>query len=79
MGDIITFTQFEEVDLLSETSKDVESGDKSNDGLFMPPLISKEEMDAMDSENESDDEPMSTDMLKDICNGSQYHPNVNRR
>ena len=25
------------------------------------------------------DEPMSTEMLKDICDGSQFNPNVNRR
>ena len=28
--------------------------------------------------DESDDEPMSTKMLEDISDGSQYHPNVNR-
>ena len=33
----------------------------------------------MDSEDESDDEPMSTEMLEDIRNVIQYHPNVNRR
>ena len=34
---------------------------------------------AMDSDDESDDEPMSTEMLEDIRDGSQYHPSVNRR
>ena len=33
----------------------------------------------MDSGNESYDEPISTEMLEDICDGSQFHPNVNRR
>ena len=33
----------------------------------------------MDSDDESDDEPMSTDMSEDIRDGSQSHPNVNRR
>ena len=33
----------------------------------------------MDSGDESDDEPMSTDMLYDIHDGSQSHPNVHRR
>ena len=32
----------------------------------------------MDSGDESDDEPMSTEMLKDICEGSQSRPDVNR-
>ena len=36
-------------------------------------------MDAMSSGNESDDEPMSTDMLEDIRDCSQYHPSINRR
>ena len=45
----------------------------------MPPLVSEEEMDAMDSGNESDDEPMYTEMLEDICDGSQYHMSVNSR
>ena len=43
----------------------------------MPPLLSEEEMDAMDSGDDSDDEPMSTEMLEDILDGSQYHPSVN--
>ena len=45
----------------------------------MPPLISEEEMDAMDSVDESEDEPMSTEMLEDIHDGSQYYTRVNRR
>ena len=45
----------------------------------MPPLIIKEEMDAMDSGNESDDDPMSMEILEDISDVSQSHPNVNRR
>ena len=45
----------------------------------MPPLSSKEEMDVMDSGYESDDEPMSTEMLEDIRDGSKSHPSVNRR
>ena len=51
-GDIITFTQFEEGNLSSETPNDAESGDKSDDDSIMPPLLSEEEIDAMDSVNE---------------------------
>ena len=36
-------------------------------------------MDAMDSGDESDHEPVSSEMLEDIRDGSQSHPNVNRR
>ena len=40
-GNIITFAQFEEGNLLSETRNDAESGDKSGDNSIMPTLISK--------------------------------------
>ena len=33
----------------------------------------------MDSGYESDDEPISTDMLEDICGGSKSHLSVNSR
>ena len=36
-------------------------------------------MDVMSSGDESDIEPMYTDMLEDICDRSQYHPIINRR
>ena len=44
----------------------------------MPPLLSEEEMDAMDSDDESDHDLISKEMLEIISHGSQYHPNVNR-
>ena len=46
-GDIITFAQFEEGDLLFETCGDAgsndENGDEYDESSIMPPLISKEE------------------------------------
>ena len=33
----------------------------------------------MSSGNESDDRPISTDMLEYVCDGSQYHLSINRR
>ena len=45
----------------------------------MPPLLSKEDMDAMDSGDKSDHDIISTDILEDIRDRSQTHPNVNRR
>ena len=36
-------------------------------------------MDAIDSGDDSDDEPISTEMLGDIRDGIQYHKIVNRR
>ena len=36
-------------------------------------------MDAMDYGDESDHDTISTEMLEDIHDGSQSHPNINRR
>ena len=44
----------------------------------MPPLLSEEEMDTMDSGDESDHDLISTDILEDIRDGSQSHTNVNK-
>ena len=46
--------------------------------LFRHDLAQKK-LNDLDSGDESDDEHMSTDMLEDICYGSQSHPNVNKR
>ena len=78
-GDIITFSQFEEENLSSENNDDTESSNKSDEHSSLRPIISEEEMDVISSGNESDAEPMSTEMLEDICDGSQYHPIVNSR
>ena len=62
-GDIIMFTQFEQGNLLSKTHEDSEINNESDDDSTIPPLSSKEERDVMDSGENSDDEPMSTEML----------------
>ena len=41
--------------------------------------MSEQDMDAMTSGDESDHDHIYTEMLQDICDGSQTHPNVNRR
>ena len=46
-GDIITFTQFEEGDLLSGTRDHTESGNRYDGDSNLPPLIIKEEKDSM--------------------------------
>ena len=43
----------------------------------MAPLLSKEDMDAMDPGDESDSDLISTEMLEDIRDRSHTHPNVN--
>ena len=77
-GDITTFANFEEGNILTETRNDAESGEESNDSLILPILLSKEEIYAMDSGNESDHDLISTEMLQNICDVSQSHPNVNQ-
>ena len=77
-GIIITFAQFEEGGLIFETPDDDKSSDKSDDDSIMPPLLNEEEIDAKYSGDESDDEPMSTDMLEDIRDGGQSHTSINR-
>ena len=39
----------------------------------MPPLISEEEIDVMDSGDEPENEYISMEMLEDISEGSKYH------
>ena len=41
-GNIITFTQFEEGNILTKNCDDAEIGDKSDDDSIMPPLMSQE-------------------------------------
>ena len=74
--DVIMFAQFEEGNISTKTRNNAESGDESDNE---PIIMSKQYMDAINSGDESDHDLISTEMLEDICNGSQTHPNVNRR
>ena len=76
IGRIITFAQFEEVEILTKTSNYAESGDESDNESIM---MSEQDMDAMNSGDESDHDLTSRDMLEDIRDGSQTHPKINRR
>ena len=78
-GDIITFAQFEERNILTKACNDAESGDEFNDNSIMPPLMSKEEIYAMDSVDGADHDNISIDMLENICDRSQSHPNIDLR
>ena len=75
-GDVIMFAQFEEGNILTKIRNDAESGDKSDNKSIM---ISEQDMDAINSGDESDHDIISMEMLEDICDGSQTHPNVNKR
>ena len=65
------FTQFEEGGLLLESRNNTKRGNKYDDHSTLVPLISEEEMYVMSSGDESDAGHVSTDMLEDICDGSQ--------
>ena len=78
-GGILAFAQFEEDNLLCETRNYAEIGGEYDDDSIMPPLLIEEEMNVMDSGDESDHEPMYTEMLEYICDISQSHPNINNR
>ena len=75
-GDVITFAQFEEGYLLTETRNDAESCDESNRKSLM---MNKQDMENPDSNENSDDDHISTETLRDIRDGSQTHPKVNKR
>ena len=75
-GDVITFTQFEEGNILTKTRNDAESGDESDNESIM---MSEQDMENLDSNEKSDHDLISTEMLEDIHDVSQTHPNVNRR
>ena len=42
-------------------------------------MMSKQEMENINSSDESDHYLISTEMLHDICDGFQTNPNVNKR
>ena len=70
------FAQFKEGNIWTKTRNDSESGDESDNEYIM---MSKKDMDAMNSGDKSDHDIISTEMLEDIHERSQTHPNVNRR
>ena len=62
-GDIITFTQFEEGNILTETRNDAESGDEFDSKSLM---MSEKDMENLDSNEQSDHDLIYTEMLEDI-------------
>ena len=75
-SDMITFAQFEEGNLLTETRNNTERGDKSNLESIM---MIEQDMENLDSNEKSDHDIISTEMLEEIREGSQTHPTVNKR
>ena len=60
-GNVITFAQFEEGNILTETRNDAESGDESDNESIM---MSEQDMNNLDSSYESDHDLIYTEMLQ---------------
>ena len=70
-GNVITFAQFKEGNLITETRNDTESGDKSDSESTM---MSKKDMENLDETEKFDDDLISTETLHDIRDGNQINP-----
>ena len=75
-GNVISFGQFEEEDLLSETCSDTEIGDESDSKSVM---MSEKDMENLDGKEKFYDNLISTETLHDIRDGNQTHPKTNKR
>ena len=75
-GDVITFAQFEEGDLLSETRYNTESDVKSDGESIM---MSERDMENLDETEMFDDGLIIKEMLHDIRDGNHTHPKINKR
>ena len=75
-GNIMTFTQFEEGNILTKTSNDAESGDESDTESIM---MSKQDMENIDEKENFDYNHISMETLHDIREGNQTHPNIDKR
>ena len=75
-GNVITFAQFEEGDLITETRNDTESDGKSDSDSI---IMSKKDMENIDEKEKFDDNIISTVTLHDICDGNQTHPSIDKR
>ena len=75
-GDVITFTQFEEGNILTETRNNTESGDESNSKSNM---MSEQDMENINEKEKFDDNLISTETLHDIRDGNQTHMNIDKR
>ena len=75
-GDVITFAEFEEGNLISETRNDTESDDEFNSESIM---MSKKDMENLEGKEKFDDDLISTETLHDICGRNQTHPIIAKR
>ena len=74
-GDVITFTQFEEGNLLTETRNDTESSDESDSESTM---MSEQDMENLEEKETFDDDLISTETSHEIRDGNQTHPIIDK-
>ena len=75
-GDVITFAQFEEGNILTETRNDTEScGEYNRESLMM----NEQDMENIDEKEKSDHNLISFETSEEIHDGSQTHLKVNKR
>ena len=75
-GDVITFAQFEDGNLIIETRNDTESGDESDSESI---TMSEKDMENFDETEKFDDDLICTETLHDIRDGNQTHPKIDKR
>ena len=75
-GDVITFTQFQKGNILTEARNDTESCDESDSESLM---MNEQDMKNIDSNEEYNHNLISMEMLEGICGGSQTHLTVIKR
>ena len=75
-GNVITFAQFEEGNLISETRNDTESDEESDSESIM---MSKKDMENLDEKEKSDEDHISTETLHGIREGNKTHPSIDKR
>ena len=73
---MITFTQFEEGNLISETHNDTESDDESDSESIM---MSEKDMENLDEKEKFDDDLISKETFHDIRDINQTHPSIDKR
>ena len=76
IGNVITFAQFEEGNILTETCNNGESCEESDSKSLM---MKEQYMENIDSNKNFDHDLISTEMLQYILDRSQTHPTVNKR
>ena len=74
--DVITFAQFGEGDLITETRNNTESDDESFSKSIM---MSERDMENIDEKEKFDNDLISTKTLHEILVGNQTHPSIGKR